>query len=247
LITVAILAAVILVVVGRQRSRSARSRALIDEVLAHPERRSELKAVLKREISDRIIAIGGVGIVAGRLGHDPMLRELRMALAEILVTEYRADEALQQVSFIVLPIADPGFDPPLVVPEWAWRLRLVACDAELQRRNCQAAAKWLAEPDLIHYRGGDAARAVDELAQMALLRGSPDEALRILERAPTDVGAAERITLTRARALAASGDDARAAELLRSLVRESLQRLQQRYDTEPVAALAAQLLSGPYR
>jgi hypothetical protein len=154
---------------------------------------------------------------------------MRLVLAEVLLADDQPHEALQQLGFIALPRADElgGFPEP----QWTEELRLLACEAELALRNPDAAAKWL-EPC------SNLARLIDMRAQIALLRGQYDEAMKHIDEASP---------LTRARVLAAAGHELRASEILRQLSHAELETIHRRYSTEPAGALALQLISGPYR
>ena len=219
---------------GSHYIRERRHRRLIARVLMHPDDRAAAIASLRREVEQ--LALSGTNVAGGGLRRSAALRDSRLALAELLLAEGRASEALSQISFIAVPLDDPP-------PAWLWRLRLLACQAELAARQLEAADGWLAA---LPPRAKPPSRHRDMLAdlraQIALARGAGEEALGILDRAPKGGG-----RITRARVLARLGREVAAEELLAGLGRSELARIQSQYSDEPISGLAAMLLNGPYR
>jgi hypothetical protein len=203
--------------------RRAKRHELIRSTLQNPERRAAAIKQLKREIESVWGSFSYEGIPRRGRRRSPVIRQTRMMLAEVLLADDRPGEALQQLGFIALPDADKP---------WVEELRLLACEAELAMRNPDAAANWLKPGD------GDTPRLADMHAQISLLRGQCDEAMKRIDQARP---------LTRARVLAAAGRERDASEILRQLSHAELETIQRRHANEPVAALAQLLISSPYR
>jgi hypothetical protein len=216
---------------GRRRTR--RNQRVV-EAVGQPD----LRAPVTRELRERLTALeSGSSPWLGERGRRLEAAEVRLALALLLLVDDRPEDALE----LLVPI-----QPDTLPGHLQALLAMHAVEAHIRLDEFEAAERVLdGYPSEGLNANGRALRA-NARAQIRLGHNDARGALRVLDEIdPIPVEVRPELELTRARALAAEGRDAKEVwRLLESQPRAALELLLRRHGGEPATRVARRILDG---